>query len=199
MVNLVFALQHSNEELLERHFWGVSDPASPLFRKYWGKWEVDQMTRPADAERAALVAHLRAAGAVSVDASRTHFLEATFPLPAAEALMGVNFFMFVSKSDPDVLYHRALEHYSLPDHMAPFVDFVSGVTRLPKQPHLESRAFNLRGTGNPFLDGIMRLGDAPVVLSPPVAVDTWTLIHSPLCPDASTPAPGTRREASEDR
>jgi tripeptidyl-peptidase-1 len=138
-VQLIFALKQNNVEKLEKIFWEVSDPAHPKYGKHLSLKQVADLVSPSQAVVNKVIAWLASHGVTKYSIPVTQdFVKVTVTAKKASDLLATTFhqFMHINTGKTTV---RAIQPYSLPEDIAPHVDFVGGVHRFPQMNRLKYR------------------------------------------------------------
>eukprot|EP01116_Phalansterium_solitarium_P022285 TRINITY_DN7300_c0_g2_i1.p1 TRINITY_DN7300_c0_g2~~TRINITY_DN7300_c0_g2_i1.p1 ORF type:complete len:556 (-),score=200.62 TRINITY_DN7300_c0_g2_i1:135-1802(-) len=139
IITLTFALKQRNTNLLEETFWAVSDPRNPRYGQFLTVSELTDMLAPPKAAVDDLVAWLRRHDVrdISLTLNRD-FVVVKVSVATAEILLETKFFE-VRHVDTGRRFIRAFTPYSLPAAIAPTIDFVGGVVRLPRADAIKRR------------------------------------------------------------
>ncbi|KAM6290496.1 LOW QUALITY PROTEIN: FHF complex subunit HOOK-interacting protein 1B-like [Porphyrio hochstetteri] len=123
-VGLTFALRQSGTQTLAQLVSAVSDPRSPRYGRYLSLAQVRDVVRPSAASLGSVLRWLRAHGVRSCRGVATlDFLECHMPARVAERLLpGAQFHRYVMGARGAV---RSPRPYSLPEELAPHLDFAS--------------------------------------------------------------------------
>jgi len=154
-IDLIFAIKLQNLETLETLFWQVSEPESPKYGKFLTSEEVGNLIRPSAESISVLENWLHENGVTNYTFTpHQEFLKAFVNVAkASELLGGIKYHYFTpastSASTSNLRFARSLDAYSLPSHVAAHVDFVGGVSRLPKLKTLKVRPQQYAQTVDP--------------------------------------------------
>jgi len=121
-------VKQSNIAKLESTLLSVSSPKSSNYGKLWSLDEVNQLTAPAQADIDTVVSFLKEHG-VNEWEFVSGFLRTTVPVEIAEKMLDTQYKEYIHNSDG----HKVLRcsDYSLPEHVASVVDFVSPTVNFP--------------------------------------------------------------------
>ena len=137
-MGLVFALRQRNHRALERKLMQVSTPGHLSYGKHLTGKEIRALTKPSRRTRSRIRHWLAAAGvSIKSDCLSTHgaeFVECSVSVAQASSLLDITVYEYRDPQGHKAL--RAGSHYTVPDIVAPHLDFVGGVHRLG---HDESR------------------------------------------------------------
>jgi tripeptidyl-peptidase-1 len=134
LLKLTFALKQRNLQALEQLFWRVSDPSSTEYGKYRSLQDLVSLVAPSKSTKLVIRSWLqknrvdlrKCNSVISED-----FLTCEMSCEAAETMLqGTKFYYFNhDKLSGPVI--RSINHYSVPEKVAPHLDFVGGVLRFP--------------------------------------------------------------------
>jgi len=130
----VFALKQQNLDVLKEKADGVSTPSSGMYTQYMSVEEVRALVAPPVGVVEVVKKWVEEeTGYTPTLTSSRDFLTLYIPRTTAERLLHVTFQPFTHPSLPThrPLY-RALDHYTVPAHIAPYLDFIGGVNRFPR-------------------------------------------------------------------
>lgn len=131
VVPLTFALTRRDSGLIQAKLQEVSTPSSPHYGRYLSASELADLVAPPAEWVAAVVDWLASHGVRSYELSRNRdYITAHVDADQAEALLACSFGRFRhTETGQEVM--RCLAEYSVPAHVAPFLDLVAGVIRFP--------------------------------------------------------------------
>ncbi|KAH7909600.1 peptidase S8/S53 domain-containing protein [Hygrophoropsis aurantiaca] len=124
-VPLRFGLTQGNIEDIEKHLLDVSHPDSPNYGNHWTAEQVAATFAPRPESIDAVYAWLMGSGVgperIKMSPSGS-WVEVTSNIQEAENLLNTNYHVYAHESGKE---HLACDHYHLPAHVAPHVDFVT--------------------------------------------------------------------------
>jgi tripeptidyl-peptidase-1 len=122
----------------------VSSPKSPSYGKLLSLEEIHALTSPSTQALKEVSTYMASFGATDISYS-SGFLRATVSIDTAEQMLSTKYSTFKHAVTGDVAVR--CEDYSLPDHVAEHIDFVSPTVNFP-QPFLRTQAINSEITQN---------------------------------------------------
>lgn len=130
-LELLLAVTQSNTEQLEQTLLAVSEPSNSRYGEHLTMEEVDALVAPASASVIAVTAWL---AAHDIEATRVtsngDFLSAIVSVEAAEALLNTSYAQFYHNATGTAVT-RGSTPYSIPEHLAAHIDFVSPTITFP--------------------------------------------------------------------
>ena len=122
------------QEKLEALFWAVSDPKNKqMYGKYLSNQQVTDLVASNPRDMQTVVSWLRMHGVTSYEiTAHKDMIVAPMAVTTAEKLLDIELFIFQHKERSDVQLIRAKHAgYTVPANVAPALDMVEGVHRLP--------------------------------------------------------------------
>lgn len=119
----------------------VSDPDGPVYGKHVGVDELGELLGARDGAMAVRRWLEQDVGAVDVEMARTHdFVQAMVPAATIEEALSVSLRHYVARAPggKQIHVHRSLAKYTLPQHIAGYVDLLLGVSDFPHLQRDES-------------------------------------------------------------
>jgi tripeptidyl-peptidase-1 len=130
-VSLTFAVKQQNLSELEATVLRVSDPRSPEYGSHLTRDEVDVLTTPSAESTDALRSFLSAEGIEGCDSNGNgDFISCEIDIGTAEKALHTTYHVY-RHTESGLTVRRARGGYTLPDHVASHIDFVSPVARFP--------------------------------------------------------------------
>jgi tripeptidyl-peptidase I len=129
-------VKQRNTDQLHDTLLAVSSPKSPSYGKLLNLEEVNALTSPSAESLKEVSTYMASFGATDVSYS-SGFLRATVSIETAEKMLSTKYSTFKHSITGDVAVR--CEEYSLPDHVAEHVNFVSPTVNFP-QPFLRTQA-----------------------------------------------------------
>ncbi|PRP80870.1 hypothetical protein PROFUN_11425 [Planoprotostelium fungivorum] len=183
-IKLTFALKQRNLDKLDALFWDVSNPESPQYGHHLRQSEVVELVSPSQKSVAVVTDWLHNHGVSKMQLTESRdFMTISTSISVAEALLETKFSTFVHISGKR---GYKMSSYSVPSHVAPHLDFVSGF-RLPnlsfKKTHTERQATHV----NPMLRySALPEDNSPVLIYVNALDSVATVTLLPRCKDGKT-------------
>lgn len=118
---------------LTEEMYKTSTPSSPEYGRHWTLAQVSELTKPKMESIAVVVKWLNLQGIDHVEqGGADEILIVRAKISQIEAAFGVS--MQVYRSAKGVQYFRSMDHYSVPEHIAPHIMMIDGINRLPVRP-----------------------------------------------------------------
>jgi len=133
-IKLTIAIKQSNLDKLDTIFWDVSNPKSPRYGEYLTGEEVDALVA-SDPEHVRKVEEWLVENGVernNIERPLSDFVTARTDAATAERLLQCPFHRFTHRERSSLSLVRCSTDYSVPEHVAPLLDFVGGVRHFPK-------------------------------------------------------------------
>ena len=186
-LQLLVALKQRNLPALQQILYEVSTPRSPRYGQHLSAAQVAALTAPlpSELEFVAKWFAVHASASASPHPKTDDFLRLRLSLADAERAFRVSFRLFRHRHTGERFW-RTLDRYSLPSDVAPYVDFVSGMHRLPRRwrdSPPQPRAAPLPPGNSPLISYLYPSSQA------------FTVFFAPRCSDGSPLTPASASSA----
>lgn len=128
-IELTFAVKQSNTDVLSEKLKRASDPKSSGYGKHMTLKEINELTKPSEEAISAVLSHLKEFNVDSYELS-SGFVRATVKTTVAEALLSTKYNTYRHSVTGDETVR--CDSYSLPENVAPHVDFVAPTVNFPR-------------------------------------------------------------------
>jgi hypothetical protein len=137
VVTFTIALKQRNLDQLRQALYEVSDPSHLSYGKHWSREKILELVAPPAEHREIVRSWLKEASGnvkLSVD-DRGDAFRVTTTIAVAEHLFETKLSFYVDSSVTRALpIVKFMGKFSLPSHIAPYVDMVTGITEFPPKP-----------------------------------------------------------------